>query len=506
LKITSLRSNVVANFVGSFSNVAFAIIFTPFYIEFLGIEAYGLIGFYITLQASVSFLEMGLSRACNRELARYSGLGESSYQIMRNILRSLEVIYWIVAIIIGIGITLAAPWIASSWLESTVISNEKLEDVLILLAWVIALYWPVGLYSGVLMGLQRQVLMNVAKVGISFLNWGGAAMILWLVQPDIEIFFQWQLLVSLCATGLFVTLAWRVIPSSGHKACFSRDAIKNIIPFAAGVGGNEVLAVILLQVDKLILSAILPLKQFGIYMLATMIANVASTLASPFSTAVFPRFSQLVGGSTSLQDISDLYHKGCQMVSVIIVPFSLTIAFFAFDVLHVYTNSAELAKEAASVLSVLVVAKMLHASIQIPYAMQLAYGWVKLSIYINIASVLWIIPAVYFLTSWYGTAGAALAWLVVAIGYVCIQMPLMHRKLLVGEWFLWAKNSLIMPVLSVATFLIIVRSFVDELPSERWVQGCLIVGFCIISMIIAAASSRYVRSMVSSLVLKRSKI
>jgi O-antigen/teichoic acid export membrane protein len=496
LKISSLRSNVVANFAGSVSNVVFAIVFTPFYIEFLGIEAYGLIGFYITLQASISFLEMGLSRACNRELARYSVLGESSYQMMRNILRSLEVIYWIVASTIVIGLTLAAPWIASSWLESTVISNEKLEDVLTLLAWVIALYWPVGIYSGVLMGLQKQVLMNVAKVGISFLNWGGAAMILWLVQPDIEIFFQWQLLVSLCAAGLFATLAWRVMPSSGHKACFSPDAIKNIIPFAAGVGGNEVLAVILLQADKLILSAILPLKQFGVYMLATMIANAASTLASPFSTAVFPRFSQLVGGSASLQDISDLYHKGCQTVSVIIVPFSLTIAFFAFDVLHVYTNSAELAKEAASVLSVLVVAKMLHASMQIPYAMQLAYGWVKLSIYVNIASVLWILPAVYFLTSWYGTVGAALAWLIVTIGYVCIGMPLMHRKLLVGEWFLWAKNSLIMPVLSVATFLIIVRFFVDELPSGRWVQGFLIVAFGIISIIISAVLSHYVRSMV----------
>ena len=64
-----VSSNIGANFVGNLSSIVLAIVFTPVYIHFLGIEAYGIIGFYITLQGTVSFLEMGLSRACNRELA-----------------------------------------------------------------------------------------------------------------------------------------------------------------------------------------------------------------------------------------------------------------------------------------------------------------------------------------------------------------------------------------------------------------------------------------------------
>lgn len=501
-----LRINIIANVIGSTSNAVLAIIFTPFYIQFLGIEAYGLIGFYITLQASVAFLEMGLSRACNRELARYSGMEEEySSKLMLDTLRSLEVVYWVVAVLLGVMLTAMIPWIADSWLKSSEFSVGELKDVLTILVWVIALRWPVGLYIGVLMGLQRQILMNFANVGISLLYWAGAAVTLWLIRPEIGIFFQWQLFVALCATVLFFSLAWRVMPGTFWQASFSSRIIKKIIPFAAGVGGNEVLATILLQADKLILSAILPLNQFGCYMLAAMIANFVSTLASPFSTAVFPRFSQIVGSGTSPKNISDLYHKMCQVVSTVVIPFALTIAFFSFNFLYVYTGSVKVAKESALVLSVLVVAKMLHASMQIPYAIQLAYGWVKLSLYINVASVLWIVPAVYFLTSWYGTIGAAVAWLIVTIGYVCVGMPLMHRKLLVGELFRWAKHTLIIPVLSIAAFLFIVRWLVDDLSLDRWKQGGELVSFGFVALMVAGISSQYIRSVISSLIEKRIK-
>ncbi len=72
-----LRTNVFANFLGRFSGLTLGLLFTPLYIHYLGIEAYGLIGFYLTLQGSMTFLEMGLSRACNREISRLSGQGKA---------------------------------------------------------------------------------------------------------------------------------------------------------------------------------------------------------------------------------------------------------------------------------------------------------------------------------------------------------------------------------------------------------------------------------------------
>ena len=51
----------------------------PFYIRFIGVEGYGLVGFYGTLRATLnSFLDFGLTATINREIARYRHLLQGS--------------------------------------------------------------------------------------------------------------------------------------------------------------------------------------------------------------------------------------------------------------------------------------------------------------------------------------------------------------------------------------------------------------------------------------------
>ena len=53
----------------------------------MGIEAYGLVGVFTTLQAMLSLMDMGLSTTLNRALARYSAQSGQA-QEMRNGCRS----------------------------------------------------------------------------------------------------------------------------------------------------------------------------------------------------------------------------------------------------------------------------------------------------------------------------------------------------------------------------------------------------------------------------------
>jgi len=51
-----------------------------------------------------------------------------------------------------------------------------------------------------------------------------------------------------------------------------------------------------------------------------------------------------------------------------------------------------------------------------PYALQLAYGWTKLAFYANLIAVLTLVPAIIFLTKWYGPLGLLLfgsSWIAV---------------------------------------------------------------------------------------------
>jgi len=499
-KSPSLRVNVVANFLGRISGMLLRILFTPLYLHFLGIEAYGLIGFYLTLQGSMTFLEMGLSRACNRELARYSGQGEVGFLPMRITMRTLEWIYWLVGLAIGGGFTLLAPWVAHSWLSSTAFSPEAREQVVIMMAWVVALRWPIGLYQGALMGMQHHVWMNMAQVGLSLLTGAGAVLVLWQLENSIQAFFKWHLVASSSGVMIFAILAWHSLPKVKEPCHFSWAVVQHIYRFAAGVGVNAVLGTILRQADKIILSGLLPLKQFAYYALASLIAQSVAMVASAVSNAVFPRFSQMVGAKVPVEKISHLYHLTSQLVAVLIVPFALALAFFAEPALFVYSGDREIARNTASILAILVVAKWLHTSMLVPYALQLAYGWVRLSLYMNIASVIWFIPALYLLTERIGPEGAALAWLGVTLGYVFFGIPLMHRTLLLSEAWQWAKSSIIQPLLLVVGLLMMAKQI--PLSDQRWLLGGELIAIGSITLILTALLNKQVRDRILNILKK----
>lgn len=502
-KPPSLRVNVAANFLGRISGMLLGILFTPLYIHFLGIEAYGLIGFYLTLQGSMTFLEMGLGRACNRELARYSGQGEAGFHHMRVTLRTLEWVYWLVGLAMGVCITLLAPWIAHSWLSSTSYSPDAMQQIVILMGWVIALRWPIGLYQGALMGMQRHVRMNMAQVGLSLLAGGGAVLVLWQIEANIQAFFQWQLAAAVTGVVMFFALAWRTLPKAAQRAGFSWDILRHIYRFAAGVGLNAILGTILRQADKLILSGLLPLKQFAYYALASLIAQTVAMAADAISNAAFPRFSQMVGANAPVEKISHLYHLTSQSVAVLIVPFALALAFFAEPALFVYSGDQEIARNTASILAILVIAKLLHASMIVPYALQLAYGWVRLSLYINIASVIWLIPALILLAEKFGPEGAAMAWLGVTLGYTLIGLPLMHRTLLPGEAWLWMRSSLIRPIVLVGGFLLLAKQM--PLSENRWLLGGELLAIGCATLLLTALTTKQVRDRILNILKQRQR-
>ena len=68
---SKLGVNLIANYLGQGWSALMAIIFMPIYIKILGPEAFGLVGFYITMQIVLSIFDFGITPTLNREMARY---------------------------------------------------------------------------------------------------------------------------------------------------------------------------------------------------------------------------------------------------------------------------------------------------------------------------------------------------------------------------------------------------------------------------------------------------
>lgn len=435
MAISIVKKNVAANFISNGWTALTGVLLVPLYIKFLGVEAWGVVGIYISLQSVCVLLDLGLTATLNRELARLS-VRQDTAQEMRNLVRTLELIYWTVAILIGVSIFVVAPVIANYWLKADQLSPKTLQDAIRLMAVAITLQWPFGLYSAGLSGLQRQVVLSTINISIATLRGLGALIILWKFSPTLQALFLWILVVSILQTSLVGFVLWRSLPRAKTTATFQGTLLLNTWRFSVGMGGITILGVIITQMDKAILSRMLNLTMFGYYVLAGTVATGLYLLVAPIFSALHPRFTQLVtvGDEPGLRE---LYHDSCQFMSVVILPITMVIAMFSRELLFLWTGNAATAENTHVILSILIVGAGLNGLLNLPYALQIAHAWTRLAFYLNLVSVIVMIPSIIILTTLYGAVGAAIVWVIFNCGHVLIGIQLMHRRLLRGQHWRW---------------------------------------------------------------------
>jgi O-antigen/teichoic acid export membrane protein len=224
-----------------------------------------------------------------------------------------------------------------------------------------------------------------------------------------------------------------------------KQLLQGVSRFAAGMGAITILSIILTQLDKIILSKMLSLEMFGYYALAGIIAMSPLRFSGPLLSGIYPKFTQLAS-LNDLQQLKELYHKGCQLMAVLILPFSIVVAFFSYEIILLWTQSRITAEKSHLLVSILICGTALNALIQLPHALQLAFGWTKLFFFRNLIAAFVLIPLTVYMTTFYGAIGATTVWLFLNLGSVLFEIPIMHRRLLPEEKWQWYGRDFLMPL------------------------------------------------------------
>ena len=123
-KPISLKKNTIANYIGQFYNMFIGIAILPAYMTYLGAEAFGLIGFFTMLSAWMMLLDVGLSATISRQSASLKHSLEQMIEF-KHILRSVEAVFFVIALVIVFGVFISDDWIANNWLKiETLDKNE----------------------------------------------------------------------------------------------------------------------------------------------------------------------------------------------------------------------------------------------------------------------------------------------------------------------------------------------------------------------------------------------
>jgi O-antigen/teichoic acid export membrane protein len=501
----SLKKNVIANCFGQGWQALMGLVFVPLYVKYLGIEAYGLIGIFAVLQAWLALLDMGMKPALGREMARFTG-GAHNAQSIRDLLRSIELIGIAVAGVVALGIWTASGWLASHWVTAKNLPVEVVAQAFAVMGMVTGLRFIEDIYMSSVAGLQRQVLQNtVIGMAATVRGLGVVGVLAW-VSPSIGAFFLWQGLMSLTTVALSAGIVYRTLPPAPLPARFSGPAMANIWRFAAGMMAITFLALLLTQVDKILLARLLTLESFAYYALAGVVANGLYMLTGPITAAFYPRFTELATNGDVVA-LRALYHQGAQLVTVLAGSAAMVLMVFGDKILRLWTGNPALAQHVAPLMAVLALGTLFNGLMWIPYQMQLAHGWTSLTIKVNIVAVCLLVPAILAVVPAYGAIGAARVWVVLNASYLMFAIPLMHRRLLPAEKWRWYRQDVAFPLAAAAAAAWLCRRLIPNTESRLGaitvlltVAGCVLMAAALAAPMVRWHLARHITGRIKSMV------
>jgi O-antigen/teichoic acid export membrane protein len=487
--MSNLATNVISNILGAGWLAVVQLVLVPLYVRLLGIEAYGLVGFYVTLQGVLKILEFGLSPTINRELARYSVRPDLAGEA-NDFTRTFELICWVMAAIIAIGVYLLAPWIAFRWLRGGSIPHETLLNSVRCMGLLAALQWPLTFYQSGLLGLQRQALLNITKsLMVTFTGLAGIAVLVqW--ERSIVLFFGSQVAATFLHVVTARTLLWRYLPASARRPGISLTRFAGVYRFAAGVSGITVCSLVITQADKVVLSKVLTLEQFGYYSLATVITTGFTAMNAPLFQALFPRFTALIAAGQE-GAVRPLFRLLSQCLAVVAIPATLVISLFAFEIVQAWTGNPTIASNASPLVTVIILGSGLNSLMTLPYALQLSHGRTRIALGLNLVFAICIVPALLFAVDRHGAIGAAWVWTLTNLAYVLLGVPATHRLILGEAGGYWFRD--VLAILGAAVVALAPWRLVPSTPASFPATVMILLGAGLTSVLAAGAVSGGIR-------------
>lgn len=415
-------ARLVSNFASRIWSLVSVFIFVPLYIHYLGIENYAIIGFYTLILGIISFADAGMSSAVIREFSQ-----ENSASYKYSVLRKVENLYWTICIFISLIFIFSSDLIAQKWLHAEYISNEKLAYFIKLIGIGVPIQLVSSLYYGALFGLNEQVRANAYQM---LWNIARAALVIILFvvfKPSLEIYFIWQIICNLIyITALRLSII-RILSQTENKLKNILDGIpKSILSYVGGMALIAVISAVNSQADKIITSSFFPLKVYGLYNIASLLAQIPVIIATPLTMFVFPLFSKFSSKRVYSEKLNICFEKISFIINVLIFPAVILLIIYAKEIIVLWTGKSI---DVAIMPDIVFVLRMLSAgslflALQFPFFyLLLSKGKTKYTIYQGVVQILIGIPLLYFCAKHYGLRGIGFPWILINLGsfiYLCI--------------------------------------------------------------------------------------
>jgi O-antigen/teichoic acid export membrane protein len=442
--------------------IALGIVATPFLLRILDESGYAVVAFGNVLFVWLSLLDIGFSGALSRWLMLPRD-GQASARATVSAVFTLSL--WVGIPIFG-GLALCSDWIAAHWFALNQADHHDLELALTMMAIMLLARWAGTVPRAVLYGQQRLAFLAWSTCLFSTLRQILCIPLLYWWQGGLVLFFLIQLIITFVES---LVLSWpnrsllRVVLTNSLGDYI--EALRPLGSMAFALGGTSLLWIAMSQTDRLVLSTMIGLHDYGVYSVAMVVAGGISALIGPMALALLPKLVDQVQSADSESATVLAYRRVVSRLVPLGLLSGFGVAAIAEPLIVAWTGDRGLAAAAAPILALYALGNGIQVISGLPYFLQYAKGDLRLHLIGNLGFALLFLLGLLVMVPRYGAWGAGFSWLVLQVLYAAVWVSFVHRRLVPSYWlsFLWADVlPMLLLAVGVGVGLLYLQAVIDD--------------------------------------------
>lgn len=400
--MTTLSKNVVFNLAGQAFALAIGFVAVRFIFRQLGSDVFGIIYFNVTLAAVLTtVLELGVLATTVREISSHF---DTEPEYITSLIRTASLLYWAMGVIIVVAVFFGAPLLVEKWINLTSIDVGTAATLLRILSIGTMVALPRGLYTSLFRGRQRMAINNSIDVVTLIVQQFGVVVLL-KVGSGPFLVAGWISASVLAAVAVYIALAARMFGWRALVPQFDGAVVRRNLRFTTMMMSNSLLATVLSLVDKLVVSKLLAVSEFGLYGFASATVGRATLVTTAVGQAALPSFSSLFKQEDHAALIRQ-YHKLQDLVCFGTLPMFAAICFGAIPA-YTYLFNLGIAHRLLLPTAFLALGYYMSAAVYTAYTVSVAMGRPQIVVRANVLALFIVVPVTVLLIFAYGITGAA---------------------------------------------------------------------------------------------------
>lgn len=401
-----LLRSALWNALGQGFPLLVGVVALPAIIRGLGTPAFGAFQLAWAVLGYFALLDLGLGRATTKFVAEYVAKGDTK-RIWDAVTGSLAV-----QAVLGVAGALALAALVPFLIGHTFrIPPDLVPDVrraFYLLPFAVPIVLLGSSLSGVLQAVQRFDLVNLVQgvtgaatyaLPVAVLSRGGgvAAVVAAVVGTRVAALLWYALLVP------------RELPPRPARSRVDRELLRRLLSFGGWVTVSSIASPFMVYLDRAVLGSVLTLSAVAYYTAPYDIVSRLSIVAASIIPPLFPAFSAL-DGTGDRRRLAGLFLRAAKLLALATAPVVLTVILLAKPALHLWLGP-DFAANSTLLTQLLAAALLVNSMAQLPYALLQGLGRADLPAKFHLLELPVYAGVLWLGIRWFGTAGAAGAWL-----------------------------------------------------------------------------------------------